>query len=130
MDCAGGAVRGALGVREAEAVAAAAGEECRLGAEPNRRVRPGAVGKRGAEAVAGGGPVRPDPPALARPDRAAAGAGRGGGVCQRFFTRRVREAGRSPARVAALRDRKSTRLNSSHTVISYAVFCLKKKKTE
>src|SRR5260221_6867178 len=25
------------------------------------------------------------------------------------------------------RDRKSTRLNSSHTVISYAVFCLKKK---
>src|SRR5256885_6697579 len=31
--------------------------------------------------------------------------------------------GRSPA----LGDRKSTRLNSSHLVISYAVFCLKKK---
>src|SRR5260221_3577180 len=28
------------------------------------------------------------------------------------------------------RDRKSTRLNSSHTVISYAVFCLKKKKVQ
>src|SRR5438034_7848672 len=28
----------------------------------------------------------------------------------------------------SLPDRKSTRLNSSHTVISYAVFCLKKKK--
>src|SRR5438034_5217431 len=28
----------------------------------------------------------------------------------------------------AYQDRKSTRLNSSHTVISYAVFCLKKKK--
>src|SRR5258708_16357265 len=27
------------------------------------------------------------------------------------------------------RDRKSTRLNSSHQIISYAVFCLKKKKT-
>src|SRR2546426_3945273 len=27
-------------------------------------------------------------------------------------------------------DRKSTRLNSSHLVISYAVFCLKKKKVE
>src|SRR5437870_10995155 len=27
------------------------------------------------------------------------------------------------------RDRKSTRLNSSHVAISYAVFCLKKKKT-
>src|SRR5438132_6074759 len=30
----------------------------------------------------------------------------------------------------AVEDRKSTRLNSSHTVISYAVFCLKKKKTD
>src|SRR5947207_6853431 len=30
--------------------------------------------------------------------------------------------------VARSGDRKSTRLNSSHTVISYAVFCLKKKK--
>src|SRR5438034_8242395 len=30
--------------------------------------------------------------------------------------------------VRAATDRKSTRLNSSHTVISYAVFCLKKKK--
>src|SRR2546426_9362981 len=29
-----------------------------------------------------------------------------------------------------VRDRKSTRLNSSHLVISYAVFCLKKKKTQ
>src|SRR5205807_10418146 len=29
-----------------------------------------------------------------------------------------------------LRDRKSTRLNSSHLVISYAVFCLKKKKNK
>src|SRR5438034_1907611 len=28
----------------------------------------------------------------------------------------------------SIQDRKSTRLNSSHTVISYAVFCLKKKK--
>src|SRR3712207_7811113 len=30
----------------------------------------------------------------------------------------------------AHRDRKSTRLNSSHANISYAVFCLKKKKTQ
>src|SRR5690348_18406921 len=29
-----------------------------------------------------------------------------------------------------VRDRKSTRLNSSHPSISYAVFCLKKKKTK
>src|SRR2546427_7588721 len=31
--------------------------------------------------------------------------------------------------VATMADRKSTRLNSSHSQISYAVFCLKKKKT-
>src|SRR5436190_7735213 len=36
---------------------------------------------------------------------------------------------REPAEKAALAgDRKSTRLNSSHTVNSYAVFCLKKKR--
>src|SRR2546427_7406835 len=51
----------------------------------------------------------------------------------------ARELGRHPAalaeeamgevpRVARERDRKSTRLNSSHSQISYAVFCLKKKK--
>src|SRR5205807_5886181 len=32
--------------------------------------------------------------------------------------------------VIPIRDRKSTRLNSSHLVISYAVFCLKKKKEQ
>src|SRR3712207_6847368 len=33
-----------------------------------------------------------------------------------------------PSQPRRLRDRKSTRLNSSHANISYAVFCLKKKK--
>src|SRR5688572_32721124 len=33
----------------------------------------------------------------------------------------------APLREVALLDRKSTRLNSSHSQISYAVFCLKKK---
>src|SRR5256885_5357793 len=47
--------------------------------------------------------------------------------------RRPGEAGRHARDGGALRDfagadRKSTRLNSSHLVISYAVFCLKKKK--
>src|SRR5258708_21682882 len=32
--------------------------------------------------------------------------------------------------IAKLIDRKSTRLNSSHQIISYAVFCLKKKRTK
>src|SRR6266478_586343 len=34
------------------------------------------------------------------------------------------------ARTTSTRDRKSTRLNSSHSQISYAVFCLKKKKND
>src|SRR5438034_5599268 len=42
--------------------------------------------------------------------------------------RSLRGAGDEPQRPGR-GDRKSTRLNSSHTVISYAVFCLKKKKT-
>src|SRR5258708_39328139 len=37
-------------------------------------------------------------------------------------------AARVGAQRAHRRDRKSTRLNSSHQIISYAVFCLKKKK--
>src|SRR3712207_7047828 len=36
---------------------------------------------------------------------------------------------RGPGGSGRRRDRKSTRLNSSHANISYAVFCLKKKKT-
>src|SRR6266446_9754275 len=44
----------------------------------------------------------------------------------RYLARRYRHCLRRSA--VARRDRKSTRLNSSHLVISYAVFCLKKKK--
>src|SRR5207249_11122052 len=40
----------------------------------------------------------------------------------------LRSIGRSRKERVAARDRKSTRLNSSHVSISYAVFCLKKKK--
>src|SRR3712207_7080397 len=36
--------------------------------------------------------------------------------------------GEGPSYTTCLQDRKSTRLNSSHANISYAVFCLKKKK--
>src|SRR5438034_2466122 len=43
--------------------------------------------------------------------------------------RHALERSRVPAdQIGHTVDRKSTRLNSSHTVISYAVFCLKKKK--
>src|SRR5690349_23763171 len=59
---------------------------------------------------------------------------RGGGPARRCL---VRRRGASPRRRhprqdrvhgVAEEDRKSTRLNSSHVEISYAVFCLKKKK--
>src|SRR5437762_8087648 len=43
--------------------------------------------------------------------------------------RRAGGGGRRAAADRGDRDRKSTRLNSSHRCISYAVFCLKKKKT-
>src|SRR3989442_9913778 len=41
---------------------------------------------------------------------------------------RARSEASGSSRGARLEDRKSTRLNSSHVRISYAVFCLKKKK--
>src|SRR5258707_2324067 len=56
--------------------------------------------------------------------RARAGDESPGGFRRREgITRRRQEAPREP-------DRKSTRLNSSHANISYAVFCLKKKHNE
>src|SRR3989440_2421563 len=44
------------------------------------------------------------------------------------FFRRIAGVPLRQAKIAAFGDRKSTRLNSSHDQISYAVFCLKKKK--
>src|SRR5436309_7666549 len=47
------------------------------------------------------------------------------GICAEYLVR--------PAQIPGLKaekDRKSTRLNSSHVKISYAVFCLKKKKKQ
>src|SRR2546422_2625367 len=59
--------------------------------------------------------------------RSGAGEGQHHPVLEEF-----REPARSLAEVFAGRvgDRKSTRLNSSHGYISYAVFCLKKKKID
>src|SRR5207253_11352955 len=49
------------------------------------------------------------------------------GASQPRLTPREFLRGRQISRSAAVQDRKSTRLNSSHVAISYAVFCLKKK---
>src|SRR3712207_8625244 len=49
-------------------------------------------------------------------------------VPDRGFGERVPDAVHQHALADLERDRKSTRLNSSHANISYAVFCLKKKK--
>src|SRR5256885_5404158 len=51
----------------------------------------------------------------------------GGAARPPHHRRRRRERGGCRARAGDKGDRKSTRLNSSHLVISYAVFCLKKK---
>src|SRR5258708_31957953 len=59
-------------------------------------------------------------------DRAAAGAAPLFELARGW--RQVGIAGIGGAREVRLEDRKSTRLNSSHQIISYAVFCLKKKK--
>src|SRR5438445_4107662 len=48
-------------------------------------------------------------------------------VEKRIIDERVRAAALAQREGHVLRDRKSTRLNSSHANISYAVFCLKKK---
>src|SRR2546426_7648551 len=50
---------------------------------------------------------------------------RGGG--RSHLSHEPRRAPSRSARLLQSQDRKSTRLNSSHLVISYAVFCLKKK---
>src|SRR5690349_23957809 len=55
-------------------------------------------------------------------------ASTGSGVCSRASLRTVSPDWVNATSALASRDRKSTRLNSSHVEISYAVFCLKKKK--
>src|SRR5207249_6473458 len=49
---------------------------------------------------------------------------------QLLLSRFQRTARGIQAEIALVTDRKSTRLNSSHVSISYAVFCLKKKKVQ
>src|SRR5208337_5033471 len=49
-------------------------------------------------------------------------------TCRAGSARRIARPALAPA--PCRRDRKSTRLNSSHRCISYAVFCLKKKKKD
>src|SRR5688572_33442389 len=63
-------------------------------------------------------PIYPGP---RRPSQRGSGRARFGGTAKSRRTGRARAS-------APRRDRKSTRLNSSHSQISYAVFCLKKKK--
>src|SRR5437899_6147379 len=81
-------------------------------------------------------PTRRSSDLFARPRGPGTSAGGGTARSDRAFTKggglpRFRPArfGRSARQLSApRRDRKSTRLNSSHLGISYAVFCLKKKK--
>src|SRR3712207_7350646 len=80
-----------------------------------RSLRAGGPARAAAHARADGRPGRPRE-AAREPRRREAHAAR----AERDVRRRPQDRGD--------RDRKSTRLNSSHANISYAVFCLKKKK--
>src|SRR5258708_24761965 len=80
-------------------------------------------------------PRRPDPEHAGRADRRQSAGEAGPGARRRRVGQgRAEHALRrapGPASPAdCRRDRKSTRLNSSHQIISYAVFCLKKKKIQ
>src|SRR5438034_10256825 len=71
--------------------------------------------------------IFPDKPATKKPAETRMGSGKG--APDHWVA--VVKPGRILFEMAGVgQDRKSTRLNSSHTVISYAVFCLKKKKTK
>src|SRR3989449_11329180 len=115
---AGGA---ALGRATPRALDSTPGARGRRAARVPRRRRHRRLRRAGAvegQALSAGIPVRPAAVVGGVPVRAAR---RGDG---RRTARRRRDLGDA----ARLRDRKSTRLNSSHGYISYAVFCLKKKK--
>ena len=83
--------------------AAAGGPRPRVAAKPDRQFRPGAPGAGRAEAVARGGSRAPDPARHARPDRPAADARGGRRLSRGQISRRLREGGGPPARLAALR---------------------------
>src|SRR5205814_10020868 len=104
--------------------AAGCGAGARLGAAAARRPAARARASGGA-----GGAARDDHAAGRARSRAAERRAVSVGVRRRADRARGSRAGArgAPAR-RQLQDRKSTRLNSSHLGISYAVFCLKKKK--
>src|SRR5438034_8597026 len=84
---------------------------------------------RARQALVGDPEISPEPPdeRPAEPIRQAVVRQRAEDAAQHAARDRHPEAHLSLRREVAGGDRKSTRLNSSHTVISYAVFCLKKK---
>src|SRR2546426_7002575 len=73
-----------------------------------------------------GHPSRPNSRNVATTD--ASGATSNGNIARNAISTNSKGKAMDRSVLIALRDRKSTRLNSSHLVISYAVFCLKKKK--
>src|SRR2546422_5774618 len=100
---------------------------------PGGTAAPGSARDRRGRGGDRSGGTRPCSPGRARAgrcrsaERGPTARGRGAASGGPRADRRRGAAGRSGGR-ADRRDRKSTRLNSSHGYISYAVFCLKKKK--
>src|SRR5262249_2034033 len=79
------------------------GDRSPLGPQPHRRIRSREAPRPGALPGAGSRPADADPPPHLRPDRAAADPGGDRRLPQRHIAGRLREAGRSAARLPALR---------------------------
>src|SRR5437763_5810169 len=110
---------GAEAASRARAASRAATAAAHAGARGAERAHPGAGGRQG----------RGDPPGRPRGDAEGDAAGRQALLPHGHHRQRQLAAPRFARRRRARADvdRKSTRLNSSHRCISYAVFCLKKK---
>src|SRR5256885_1317373 len=125
--------RAGVGEPESGVAAAPSGPAVarRSDARSRSRMRLGPRGRRASRPI-WKGTVTPPFPALLAPKRPVTAyrnrAGAGSNPRPHSRTGSGAEAYPHPCRLPApWRDRKSTRLNSSHLVISYAVFCLKKK---
>src|SRR5438552_7750703 len=96
-----------------------------MGRPSSPRLEP--AGSRGRGVVGSRGPRRVPDQRLSQPGPARRAVSQRDERSRTEASNRSRDAAATPPAKAVDQNRKSTRLNSSHQIISYAVFCLKKK---